>query len=613
VPTVFIPNRGEIVRRVARTARRLGFQVAVGYSDADAGDPFLTEVDRAVRLGRAPASESYLSIDRVVGAARETGADLVHPGYGFLAEDPAFAEALARARLRFVGPSPTVLAEVGSKSSCRDLAAGIGIPIVPGYSGDQHDAALTRAADQIGYPVLVKPAAGGGGKGIFVVSSASELSRTLAAARRAALGAFGDDELLLERYVPDVRHVEVQVLRDRQGTCLTLGDRDCSTQRRHQKLIEESPAPSLDAEVRRKLHRDANALAAHVAYENVGTVEFIVAPDGTYYFLELNPRLQVEHPVTELVYDADIVEQQFRIALGEPLSVASEPRGHAIEVRVCAENPYRDFVPSSGRIAHLRWPSDARVDAAFAEGSELSPYYDSLIGKVIAYGADRDAAVMALRSALRETSILGIDTNLPLLRALARHERFTRAEMTTSFLERELTRILPSPEAGTKALAAAAAEVAAASDEQRRVYLRDEKHAYLIDPGAGRWRRGSEAHEWSAGDDLAWTALSDGDVFVDDGDVVVHLSRTPLSGETQERAADTAGLAPMAGRVSSVALANGTPILRGARVLTLEAMKMEMPVLAGAAGTLRLHCREGEIVSSGQRLFDIETASDVSG
>ncbi|MDO8562741.1 MAG: biotin carboxylase N-terminal domain-containing protein, partial [Candidatus Limnocylindria bacterium] len=384
--TLLVANRGEIARRIFRTARRMGMRTAAVYSDADAGAPFTREADLALRLGPAPARDSYLAIPRILEAARTAAADLVHPGYGFLAEEPAFARAVAAERLGFVGPPADVIAVLGDKGAAKALAERVGVPVLPGYrGGDQRDEAFLAAAHGIGYPLMVKPVAGGGGIGMVPVAAAAELREALARARRTARAAFGDERLLLERAIACPRHVEVQILADAHGTVLAVGDRDCSAQRRHQKVLEEAPAPGLTASTRTALHAAAVAITRAAEYRGAGTVEFLLDQKGTFFFLEVNARLQVEHPVTEEVTGLDLVEQQLRIALGERLDIAlgerldiargehldrtpAAPRGHAIEVRLYAEDAAAGFLPATGTAAHVHWPAGVRVDAGIEEG-----------------------------------------------------------------------------------------------------------------------------------------------------------------------------------------------------------------------------------------------------
>jgi acetyl-CoA/propionyl-CoA carboxylase biotin carboxyl carrier protein len=614
--TVFIPNRGEVVRRVARTARRMGLRVAVGYSDADAPDPFLRDVDVALRLGPAAALESYLSLPRVMEAAVECHADLIHPGYGFLAEDPGLAAASEQAGIRFVGPTSQVLQRVSSKSACRALAESLGIPVVQGFSDSRpSDDVLVAAAERLGYPVVVKPAAGGGGKGIVVVHRRAELPGVLTGSRRIARAAFGNDELLIERYVSGARHVEVQVLRDHFGNVVVLGDRDCSTQRRHQKVIEECPAHGIDPALRQEMHSSAKAIVSTIGYVNAGTIEFIVEPDGRYYFMELNPRLQVEHPVTELVWGVDLVEQQLLIALGEPAASPAVPLGSAIEARVCAEDPAEGFLPSSGRIEHLRWPSNARVDAALEEGSEVTPFYDSLLGKVVAYGPDRSAALNELATALRDTCVLGVITNLPLLRALVSHPRLREGTATTDFLEDTLPQILPLARPPAQAIAVAGVFAASSRHAPEGVvYLRDRTHAHLIRTheeqphGVGPLKASStkERHEWLVDGVVAAVVVTEGCVWVELDGQTYRFETTDAGVKSALPSTGMESSSPMTGRVASVAAKLGETVKAGQVLLSLEAMKMEMPVVARRDGRLKAICAEGDNVIQGQILFQLE-------
>ena len=459
---LLVANRGEIARRIFRTARRLGFATVAVYSDADATLPFVREADRAIRLGPAPARESYLDVDRVIHAALEAGAELIHPGYGFLAESPALAIAAARHSLRFVGPTPDVLAALGDKGRAKEIARHARVPVLPGHaSEDQRDETFADAARRIGYPVMVKPVAGGGGIGMQRVRDAASLRDALAKARRIALAAFGDERLLLERLVERPRHVEVQIVADAHGTIAALGERDCSAQRRHQKVLEESPAPSLDDMQRRALSEAAVAVAHEARYLGAGTVEFAVDERGDFFFLEVNARLQVEHPVTELVWDVDLVEQQLRVAMGERLALMEPvPRGHAIEVRLYAEDVDAGFLPSTGELLHARWPDAVRTDVGYEEGDTVTRHYDPLLAKLIAHGPHRKLALAKLEEALAQTEVLGVRTNLPFLRGLVAHPDVQRGKIDTEFVAREYERLVPaSREATPEAIALAAAAI----------------------------------------------------------------------------------------------------------------------------------------------------------
>ncbi len=629
--TVLVANRGEIARRIFRTCRRLGMRTVAVYSDADAAEPFVREADQAVRIGPAPAPESYLAIDRILAAARESGAELVHPGYGFLAEEADFARAVTAAGLTFVGPPAEVLALTGSKAEAKATATRASLPVVPGYSGeDQRDAVFVDVAAELGYPVLVKPSAAGGGKGMHVARDDAELRAALAKARRVAAGAFGDDRLILERYLASPRHIEVQVLADQRGTITALGERDCSAQRRYQKILEESPAPGVDEARRARLGEAAVTLARAVGYVNAGTVEFIVDASGAFYFLEVNARLQVEHPVTELRFGVDLVDQQLRIAMGERLDVRASPRGHAIEARVYAEAPAGGFVPSTGTAVHVAWPEDVRVDAGIEEGSRVTRHYDPLLAKLVAHGPDRATALAALRAALDRASVLGVETNLPFLRALVRHDSVVRAEVTTDFVERELPRLVAAPERASSevvALASCALLDAQRSRSSRRdpwyalgasrassVSVYDGGHERVARvAGAGPYRvdgiaiaRGTERHEWSIDGGAAAVAIDRARVWVDWGGRTDELSSEPPARSVAELAA-TDVVAPLPGVVVAVEVKSGQRVRRGQTLFVVEAMKMELPVTAPADGVVRAVLRrEGDQVERGQRLVEFE-------
>jgi len=439
--TVLVANRGEIAVRVVRTLRATGIRSVAVFSEVDANAPHVVAADEAVLLGPADAASSYLSIERVLAAAAATGAQAIHPGYGFLAENAYFAAACEAAGLVFIGPTSDTIAAMGDKRAAKELAHSLDIPVVPGFHGaDASDSELVAAAGDVGFPLLVKPAAGGGGKGMKVVRALSELPDALASARREATAAFGDDSLLLERYIPAARHIEVQVLGDGSGKVLHLGDRECSLQRRHQKVIEEAPAPALADDVRAAMASAAVTLARAVNYRGVGTVEFILdATDGrTWFFLEMNTRLQVEHPVTELVTGLDLVELQLRVAAGEGIAFAQEDvriSGHAVEARVCAEDGHHGFLPSSGTLVTYREPSGVRIDSGVREGSVVATHYDPLLLKVIAHAPSRDGALDAVSAGLSELVALGVAHNVGALRTLLADPRVRAAAMTTSLID----------------------------------------------------------------------------------------------------------------------------------------------------------------------------------
>ncbi len=461
---VLIANRGEIAVRVARTCRAMGIRTAAVYSEPDASALHVREADEAHAIGPAEAARSYLSIDAIVGAARRAQADAIHPGYGFLSQNGDFADAVAAAGIAFIGPPGPVHRLMGDKKGARRLMASSGVPVLPGYDGDaQDEATLTSQAGRIGWPVMIKPSRGGGGKGMRVVRQASHFADALAASRREARSAFGDDAMVLERFVERPRHVEVQVMADGAGTVLHLLERECSIQRRHQKVVEETPSPALSDAQRRALCEAGVAAARAAGYVNAGTVEFLLDPEGRFYFLEMNTRLQVEHPVTEAVTGFDLVRMQIEVAAGRPLAIAQGDlvaRGHALEMRLYAEDPDRDDLPSPGRVLHLAAPEGpgVRFDSGIAAGSEVTVFYDPLLAKVVTWGRDRTESIQRMAVALERTVVLGVVTNLARLRAIAAHPAFVAGEMHTAFLDEHLRE--PKAPADPPPLARAAAQAA---------------------------------------------------------------------------------------------------------------------------------------------------------
>ncbi len=465
---VLVANRGEVAIRIMRACRELGIRTVAVYSEADAHAPHIAHADAAVCIGPPPSRESYLDAQRILAAARQTGADAIHPGYGFLAESPDFAAAVRDASLTFVGPPAEAIAAMGDKPAARRRVAAAGVPVAPAAEDPPRDpAGLGAAARKIGYPVLIKAAAGGGGKGMRVVRSEAELGREFAAAAREALAAFGDDRLFLERYLERPRHVEVQILADTHGNAIHLGERECSIQRRHQKIVEETPSPAVDETLRERMTRAALAAAHSVGYENAGTVEFLLTPDKQFYFLEMNTRLQVEHPITELVTGVDIVQAQLRIAAGEPLWLRQEdirPRGHAIECRIYAEDPANQFLPSADKILFLQEPQGPgiRVDSGIAPGFNVPLYYDPLLAKLSVWGENREQARRRLIEALREYVVLGCTTNIPFLIDLLEHPAFARGQTHTQFIEEHMPAWKPANRHRLVAGLAAALDVATA-------------------------------------------------------------------------------------------------------------------------------------------------------
>ena len=633
--TLLIANRGEIARRIIRTAKRLGMRAAVVYSDADRALPFVDEADAAIRIGPGPASESYLAIDRVIAAAREAKADLVHPGYGFLAEKPDFASAVDAAGMRFVGPPPSVLGSLGDKAEAKTIAERAGVPVLPGYRGDdQSDDAFAAAARRIGYPLMIKPVAGGGGIGMQTVRAERELRDALAKARRLSSGAFADERVLLERLVERPRHVEVQILADDHGEVAVVGDRDCSLQRRHQKIVERAPAPVRD-DLHAALAESAIAVARASGYRNAGTVEFVVDDGWRHYFLEVNARLQVEHPVTEAVQGTDLVEQQLRLAMGERVPPPRQPRGFAIEARVYAEDPGGGFLPSTGRLVHVRWPEGPgiRVDAGYEEGDTVTRHYDPLLAKVIAHGGDPRIALGMLTNALAETEVLGVRTNLPFLRALLRHETVRVHGGDTELVERELGRLVPGiAPAPDEAYAVAAAAVVASGTDRRdpwtasgpwrigegagtTVVLREGARERAVRlGGAGPYRVGrhrvdaaGEPHRWIVdGGEPAAAARADGIVWASIGGETWELGSGPREREVEQTAGAEVA-APMPGVVIAAQASDGRRVRRGDLLFVVEAMKMELRVEAPADGTVkRVLASVGTQVERGQRLAEFE-------
>ncbi|MGZ5818680.1 MAG: acetyl/propionyl/methylcrotonyl-CoA carboxylase subunit alpha [Burkholderiaceae bacterium] len=485
---ILIANRGEIACRVAATARRMGVKTVAVYSEADANAKHVAACDEAVFIGPAPAQESYLRIDKIIAAALATGAQAIHPGYGFLSENAAFANACAQAGLVFIGPPVAAIEAMGSKSAAKTLMEKARVPLVPGYHGDNQDAAfLQQQADQIAYPVLLKASAGGGGKGMRVVEQSVDFKAALASCKREAINSFGDDKVLIEKYLTQPRHIEIQVFADTQGNCVYLFERDCSVQRRHQKVLEEAPAPGMTPERRAAMGTAAVAAAQAVGYVGAGTVEFIANQDGSFYFMEMNTRLQVEHPVTEMITGLDLVEWQLRIASGEPLPLAQqalEINGHAIEARIYAENPEKGFLPSIGTLRYMRTPQavtfevghDAvsntpaaiRIDSGVRERDAISPFYDPMIAKLIVWGETRDVALARMAQALSEYQIVGLATNIAFLQRLMTSKPFAAADLDTGLIEKNQAMLFP-PSAAISTSALALACVSLLLSEQEKL------------------------------------------------------------------------------------------------------------------------------------------------
>lgn len=650
--SLLIANRGEIACRIARTARRMGVETVAVYSDADAGAMHVQAADRAYPIGGAPARESYLNIPRIIAAAREAGAEAIHPGYGFLSENPAFAEACAGAGLIFVGPPASAMRAMGSKSAAKALMEASGVPLLPGYHGERQEPAfLADQAARIGFPVVIKAVSGGGGRGMRVVSSAAGFAAALASARQEAQSAFGDERVLIERYLSQPRHIEVQVFADTSGRTIHLFERDCSAQRRHQKILEEAPAPGIPAARRAAMGAAAVAAAQAAGYVGAGTVEF-VADAGGFYFLEMNTRLQVEHPVTEMVTGLDLVEWQLRVAAGEPLPAGQEDialRGHAIEARLYAEDPTRDYAPSIGRLTAFRLPGDVRVDTGFQAGDTVSIHYDAMLAKLICHAPTREAALRRMAQALAESAVVGVASNLDLLGRIVAHPAFAAGAIDTGFIAREADTLLaaqgqPTPEVlATAALAVLAAEAGDPAGDRGDPYS----------PWAARdlWRLNASAERALefAGDDLVWSVAVSPDggqwwlrcgerlltgkavplpeggmrvcldgawrtvwahvehqgVTLRDGGrswVLARLDRLEAADE-QEDATDRL-VAPIPGLVTQVAVAEGERVERGQVLVVLEAMKTVFRLSAPARRVVaKLSCAAGEMVQEGQVLL----------
>ncbi|MCX4424008.1 acetyl-CoA carboxylase biotin carboxylase subunit [Streptomyces mirabilis] len=616
--TVLVANRGEIAVRVIRTLRALGVRSVAVFSDADADARHVREADTAVRIGPAPAAESYLSVERLLEAAARTGAQAVHPGYGFLAENASFARACAEAGLVFIGPPADAIALMGDKIRAKETVKAAGVPVVPGSSGSGlTDAQLAEAAREIGMPVLLKPSAGGGGKGMRLVRDASALGEEIAAARREARASFGDDTLLVERWVDRPRHIEIQVLADGHGNVVHLGERECSLQRRHQKIIEEAPSVLLDAGTRAAMGEAAVQAARSCGYEGAGTVEFIVpgSDPSSYYFMEMNTRLQVEHPVTELITGLDLVEWQLRVAAGERLPYGQEDitlTGHAVEARICAEDPARGFLPSGGTVLALHEPQGdgVRTDSGLSEGTEVGSLYDPMLSKVIAYGPDRATALRKLRAALAETVTLGVQTNAGFLRRLLAHPAVVAGDLDTGLVEREAEELLAGSGDVPEEVYDAAAAVRLSSLAPAEGGWTD---PFSVPSG---WRLGSEPapvvfHLRAPGlepvahrprgtstvtpgrvsvtlDGVRHTFHRAGDWLGREGDAWHVRDHDPVAASLSGAA--HAGVdsltAPMPGTVTVVKVAVGDEVAAGQSLLVVEAMKMEHVISAPHAGTV---------------------------
>lgn len=660
---VLVANRGEIACRVMRACRDLGIATVAVFSDADERALHVREADEAVRIGESAASASYLSIPAIIAAARRSGADAVHPGYGFLAENADFAGACEAAGVTFIGPSSEVIRRMGSKREAKRLAAEAGVPVVPGYAGDDtSDERLMAAADEIGYPVMVKASAGGGGKGMRIVARASDLPDALASARREALSAFGDKTLLLEKALGEPRHVEIQIFGDTHGAVIHLGERECSIQRRHQKVIEETPSTALTSETRARMSEAAVAIGRTLGYIGAGTVEFIVDGAGDFYFLEVNTRLQVEHPVTELVTGLDLVRWQILVAEGHPLPLAQDEirfSGHAVEARIYAEDPASGFLPQAGTVSLWRPPSGAgvRVDAGVGTGDAISPYYDPMVAKISAQGATRDEALRRLDAALRRTILFGVRSNLDYVGRVLLHPDHRAGRISTAFLGQHANELLPTELDSVGGLTSAQLAALAITlrwlseaptpgawrNNRSRPLLEqyrqaggadaDEIQVHCTPERDGRFsvtfgdedqtyavrvceRNGPDITLEVAGHVLRVTAMEaqPEEWWAHVGDVASEtfclIRRSPLPLPGVARASNDALTAPMPGQVIGVLVAEGQTVAAGAPLMVLEAMKMEHTIRAPHDGVVAaIHYQPGDQVRAAAILLDVRATA----
>jgi 3-methylcrotonyl-CoA carboxylase alpha subunit len=658
---ILIANRGEIACRVIKTARRLGIKTVAVYSDADRNARHVAMADEAVHIGPSPARDSYLVADKIIAAAQHTGAQAIHPGYGFLSENAGFAETCAKAGIVFIGPPPSAIHAMGSKSEAKKIMEKAKVPLVPGYHGDdQSPDLLAKEAQRIGFPVLIKASAGGGGKGMRVVEEAAKFADALAGAKREAKASFADDHVLVEKYLTRPRHIEIQVFADGHGNCLYLFERDCSIQRRHQKVIEEAPAPNMDPARRKAMGEAAVAAAKAIGYQGAGTVEFIANQDGTFYFMEMNTRLQVEHPVTEMITGQDLVEWQLVVAAGGRLPLTQDQLridGHAVEVRLYAEDPARNFLPSTGTLVHLRLPEEGphvRVDTGVRQGDVVTPFYDPMIAKVIVHDRDRTSAMRRMAALMGETEVVGVMTNAALLKALCSHPAFVGGEVDTGFIERHRDTLFAQLKPADDRMVAVATlarlmefEPASASNDPW-----DQKNGFrLLDEGqdevrwqegerevaviARRLRDGAIALGLPGGTLDAWVRRGedgrlaiklgsdtftatvirrltmdgvDYAVFADGANRSLRLV-DPLDVTQYEAAAsgEAAVKAPLPGKIIDLRVKAGDKVSKGQPLLVLEAMKMEHTLAAPADGTVKsVRYAVGEQVVEGAELVEFE-------
>jgi len=646
ITTLLVANRGEIACRVMRTAKALGLTTVAVHSAIDSQARHVREADIAINLGGAKPADSYLLVDKIIAAAKASGAQAIHPGYGFLSENAGFARAIEAAGLIFLGPPASAIDAMGSKSAAKALMEKAGVPLVPGYHGEAQDLETFRAASvTIGYPVLLKATAGGGGKGMKVAESEAQLIECLESAQREALSAFGDSRMLVEKYVLQPRHVEIQVFADQHGNCLYLNERDCSIQRRHQKVVEEAPAPGLTPELRRAMGEAAVKAAQAIGYVGAGTVEFLLDARGQFFFMEMNTRLQVEHPVTEAITGLDLVAWQIRVARGEalPITQAQVPlMGHAIEVRLYAEDPANDFLPASGHLDLYRESNPGpgrRVDTGVEQGDEISPFYDPMLGKLIAWGENREEARQRLLAMVKETAVGGFKTNLVFLQRILAHPAFAAAELDTGFIERHQAVLLP--EATT--LPAEFWNLAAEAMRQSEVARQRNDDPHSVWATSSGWRAGGPTEinlhlqcngeqqqvrlrhsapsqiqlkgEYlqviSNGVRHQYLAIRKGDsLYLQWQDELLCITRyDPIAAAEASHQQHGGMTAPMNGSIVRILVEVGQTVEAGTALVVLEAMKMEHSIRAAEAGVIKaLYCAEGDMVTEGSTLVELESA-----
>lgn len=650
INSLLIANRGEIACRIIATAKKMGIRTVAVYSDADRNARHVNLADEAVHIGAAASSESYLRADKVIDAAKMTGAEAIHPGYGFLSENEEFADLCQQNDIIFVGPPAASIAAMGSKSAAKAIMQDAGVPLVPGYHGSEQDAAgLKEKAEEVGFPLLLKAAYGGGGKGMRVVETAAEFDQALASAKREAKSSFGNDKVLFERFIRNPRHVEIQVFCDQHGNAVYLAERDCSVQRRHQKVLEEAPAPALTEQTRQAMGEAAVKAAQAIDYVGAGTVEFLFDQSGEFFFMEMNTRLQVEHPVTELITGQDLVEWQLLVAAGQPLPLVQDDiqvTGHAFEARIYAEDPDNDFLPCTGRIRHLRTPEGddgIRIDTGITEGDEISSFYDPMIAKLIVWDTDRQRALLKLQRALRDYRLTGLTTNIDFLHRLASHPEFVQVNLTTEFIQQHEQSLMPAQHIDVERFATEAAlydvvtrqqqatsmtspwqhanalRLNGAALHQVELEFNGELHTITIEQQQHQFvvQQGDQSQRWEAEvDDDRLHVRRDGyryqryvsadeqeiTVFSDQGPITLH--RHKVTDTLVDDAAHGGLVAPMNGTIMEVLVAKGDQVEKDQPLVVMEAMKMEYTIRAGHDGEVTdIYYAAGDLVSDGDELL----------